>query len=350
MSDVRTLNKTKNWFRCVGTVSEKDLKLEDCKVKIYDNGKPTGEEVKAQCIKGKVAIKTDTGIQTFGIYFTSKGMDGKDSKDWGMAKAMYEKWNPEIGGESGVDPTVVALEGAAEINDYAGDNGISSRLQFRVRRANTRVSPDEGHGMTLNATAYIHKMAPEVRNEEETGRMKVTLYGANAKGACFPIDMIVEEDLAEDFEEAYEVGQTVNFDIDIVVKHVGGAKSGKKAFGKGGRMNVNSGFDVTEYVLAGCDEAIEEPDELTTEDEDGNEVPVKTEWINPVAMKKAIKARAAMLEELAKNGNVPKSGEKSIKERKAERKAGGLGKTNAKPKFDEDEDEGYPDVESEDPF
>lgn len=350
MSDASILNKTKNWYRCVGELSEKDLKMEDCKVKLYNDGKPTGEEVKAQCIKGKIAIKTDTGIQTFGIYFTSKGMDGKDSKDWGMAKAMYEKWNPAIGGD-GSDSTLVAIEGAAEINDYAGENGISSRLQFRVRRANTRVSPDESHGMTLNATAYIHKMTPEVRNEEETGRLKVTLYGANAKGACFPIDMIVEEDLAEDFEGAYEVGQTVNFDIDIVTKHVGSTKGGKKAFGKGGKMNVNSGFDITEYVLAGCDEAIEEPDELTTEDEDGNEVPVKTEWINPAAMKKAIKARAAMLEELAKDGgNNQKSGEKSVKERKAERKAGGLGKTKAKPKFDEDEDEGYPDVEGDDPF
>ena len=337
MSDKSILNKTKNWYRCVGELSEKDLKLEDCKVKLYEDGKPTGEETKAQCIKGKVAIKTDTGIQTFGIYFASKGMDGKDSKDWGMAKAMLEKWNPAIGGD-GSDPTIVALEGAAEINDYAGENGISSRLQFRVRRANTRVSPDEGHGMTLNATAYIHKMTPEVRNDEETCRLKVTLYGANAKGACFPIDMIVETDLAEDFETTYEVGQTVNFDIDIVTKHVGTTKGGKKAFGKGGKMNVNSGFDVTEYVLAGCDEAIEEPDELTTEDEDGNEVPVKTEWINPTAMKKAIKARATMLEELEKNGNAPKSGEKSVKERKAERKAGGLGK-KPKPQIEEDEED-----------
>lgn len=331
------LNRTKNWYRCVGVLSEKDLKLEDCKVKLYADGKPTGEEIEAECVKGKVAIKTETGIQTFGIYFTSKAMDGKDSKDWGMAKAMYEKWNPAIGGD-GSDPTVVALEGMAEINDYPGENGVSSRLQFRVRRANTRVSPDEDHGMTLNATAYIHKMTPEVRNDEETGRLKVTLYGANGKGACFPIDMIVETDLAEDFETTYEVGQTVNFDIDIVTKHVGSTKGGKKAFGKGGKMNVNSGFDVTEYVLAGCDDPIEEPDELTIEDEDGNEVEVKTEWINPTAMKKAIKARATMLEELEKNGNAPKSGEKSVKERKAERKAGGLGK-KPKPQIEEDEDD-----------
>lgn len=332
------LNKTKNWYRCVGVVSEKGLTREACEVAVYDDGKPTGEKVKAECIKGKVAIRTSTGIQTFGIYFTSKGMDGKDSKDWGMAQAMMDKWNPEINGD-GSEPTVVALEGMAEINDYVGQNGIRSSLQYRVRRANTRVTPDEPHAMTLNVTTYIQKIVPETRNDEETGRLLVTLYGANGKGACFPIDAIVEEDLADDFEEAYEVGQTVNFDIDIVTKHIGGTK-GKKAFGKGGAVNVNSGFDITEAIIVGAEDPIEEPDELTTEDEDGNEVPVKTEWINPVAMKKAIKVRAAMLEELAKSGGEDKKGGgKSMKERKAEAKAKKMGGTKPKPQFDEDEDD-----------
>lgn len=334
------LQKSKNWFRCTGVCNELDLKRENCEIALYKEGKPTGEKVKAECVKGKVAIRTNAGIQTFGIYFTSKGMDGKDSKDWAMAEAMINKWKPEINGD-GSDPTVVAVEGMAEINDYAGQNGVSSRLQFRVRRANTRVSPDEPHGMTLNITAYINKMSREERNEEETGRLLVELYATNGKGACFPINMIVDKDLADDFEDAYETTQTVNFDIDVVNTHVGG-KSGKKKFGRGGAVSVNNGFDITEYILAGADEAIEEPDELTTEDEDGNEVPVKTEWINPSAMKKAIKARANMLEELAKNEGEKKGADKGMDIKSRKKEATKIGKT--KTAYVED------DMGDEDPF
>ena len=55
------LNKSKNFYRCVGTVYELGLKREDCEVKLYEDGKPTGEKVKAECIKGKFGVRTDGG-------------------------------------------------------------------------------------------------------------------------------------------------------------------------------------------------------------------------------------------------------------------------------------------------
>ena len=74
-------------------------------------------------------------------------------------------------------------------------------------------------------------------------------------------------------------------------------------------------------MLVGGDDEIEEPDELTTEDENGNEVEVKTQWINPVAMKKAIKARAQMLEELKNNPPEKKSNGKGNSSLQAKKQA-----------------------------
>lgn len=345
------LKKTSNWYRCVGHVYEKALTKEDCKVKIYKDGKPTGDEVDAECIKGSVAVKTDNGIVTFNVYFASMNMQGEPSKDWAMAQAMMDKWNPIVNG-NGDEPTLVNIEGSVEPNDYKNPttNKLVYNLRYRIRRANTRVNPDDAQGMSIRATCYINKIIHEVRNEEETGRLLVELLAANNKGECFPIPTIVEEDLADTFESVYEPEQTVNFDIDVFVKHIGGQKSDKRAFGKKSAVSVNSGFDVTELIIVGADDPIEEPDELTTVNEEtGEEVEVPTNWINPVTMKKAIKMRRQKLDEMEKNGSTYKKSGESFADKKA-KKASQM-KTNTMPKpkepyhdeapFDTDEEEDF---------
>ena len=83
-----SLNKSKNFYRCIGTVYEKGFKREDCKVRLYEDGKPTGEEVNAECIKGKFTVRANNSLYTFPVYFASKALDGKDSSQWEMAVSM----------------------------------------------------------------------------------------------------------------------------------------------------------------------------------------------------------------------------------------------------------------------
>lgn len=313
------LNKTKNYFRCIGTVYEKALERKAIKVKQFDVDKNPAGEVNGEAITGKIAIRTANGIMTFGVYYSTPSAypdkDGNynESRQWAMAKKMME-WVPEISG-NGETPSEVNVEGTVEINDYNKDGKVYSGLRWRINRAEHSVV--ENTGCSLNATCYIYSIVPEVSNEEETGRLVVTLYGANNKGQCYPITAIVEEDLAKDFEDAYTAEDTVNFDFDRIMRHVGGTKSGKKAFGKTSAVTVNHGFDVEELIIVGADEPIEEPDELTTEDENGNEVKVKTDWINPATMKKAIKARAQMLEELKNKETSTTAKTSSFKAKKA---------------------------------
>ena len=51
-------------------------------------------------------------------------------------------------------------------------------------------------------------------------------------------------------------------------------------------------------ILVGGEDEIEEPESLVETDENGNEVLVKTDWINPTTMDKAIKIRENYLNEL----------------------------------------------------
>lgn len=317
-----TLQKTSNWFRCVGYLSESNLKREDCEIKQKDaNGQDTGT-VKGERIMGSVAVKTDNGIHTFNVYAQNLTSKGEESKQWKMYCDMLD-WNPQIGGDSSVEPTLVNIEGAVSINDYVNQQGeVKSGLRWRVGRANTKASPDEPRGTTLKVTTLIQSIKPEVRQEEETGRLIVTLYGAEANGTCFPITAIVDEDMADAFNDCYEVGMTVPFELELVSRHVGNENTGAaKKFGRAGKVAVNNGFDVQELMLVGGDDEIEEPDELTTEDENGNEVEVKTSWINPKAMARAIKARAQMLEELKNNPPEKKSDGKGNNSLRAKKQA-----------------------------
>lgn len=340
------LMKTPNWFRCVGYLSESNLKREAYDIKQKDaNGQDAGTK-KGERIMGSVAVKTDNGIHTFNVYAQSLTSKGEESKQWKMYCDMLD-WNPQVGGEVSVEPTLVNIEGSVSINDYVNQQGeVKSSLRWRVGRANTKASADEPKGTTLKVTALVQSIKPEIRQEEETGRLIVTLYGAEVNGTCFPITAIVDEDMADAFIDCYEVGMTVPFELELISRHVGNENTGAaKKFGRAGKVAVNNGFDVQELMLVGGDDEIEEPDELTTEDENGNEVEVKTQWINPAAMKRAIKVRAQMLEELKNNPPEKKSSGKGNSSLQAKKQAakdkmkGGMKASQASfEEFDDDDE------------
>lgn len=334
------LNKTKNYFRCIGTVNEMNLKRENTEIMLKDEKGADKEKATCERIYGTFTVRTDSGILTFNTYFTSltqlPNKDGKhESKQWAMAEKMME-WNPEING-NGDAATLVNVEGRLDVNDYVGNDGeVKTGTRFTVSKASTKVNPDDVKGCSWSGVMFIKGMRPETRgtDNEETGRLIVDLYGANSKGECLPFKAIVEEELAEDFEEAYSAGETVPMDIDVISRHVGEDTKTvkKKAFGRGGSVSVNSGFDVTEMIIVGADEALEEPEE---EDEDGNIIP--NGYIDPDTMKAAIKERAKRLEELKSNGGATTSPKKeSIKE--AKKKMGNSKKHIEADPFDDEDD------------
>lgn len=293
--DNSTLNRTSNWFRAVSFVSELALTREAAKIKVK-NADGEAKEVPGERIRGRIALDIGSGIKTFDVFAQSLTSKGEPNKQWAMYEAMMG-WNPKINGDPSKEPTKVAVEGTVSINDYVGGDGkVKSSLRWNVSRGNTKVSEDEPLGCALKLTGFVRKIMPEMRGEEETGRLKVEILEVDGQGAVYPIDLLVDADSADDFEGVYEVGQTASFEVDVKMVHVGEKKAGKKAFGKSASTNINTGFDVEERILCGGDEPIEEPED---EDENGNLI--DNGWLNPEAIKLAIKEREKKLVELEKN-------------------------------------------------
>ena len=337
------LNKSKNFYRCVGTVYELGLKREDCEVKLYENGVATGEKVKAECIKGKFGVRTDGGIVTFMIYFASKGLDGKESRQWKMATDMMEL-NPEVGG-NGNTPSVVVVEGRLENNMFMSRDGkeVKEAPQFRVSKVST-TAYKEGmeYGITVNMSGCMTKNVPETKmvdgETEETGRGVMTVYMAHGKGAVFPITIIVPDDLVDDVNDAVENGCTIDATLDVNTITFGGVAK-KHGIGRAGKIDTSNVSTRTEFVLAGMD-IVDEPDELYIEDEDGKQTPVKTLWMDSSVVKKAIKMYQVKKDEFAKNGGnktTKSNSTPNLKDKKAEYKSKRVGKKAAN-EFDDFEE------------
>ena len=329
------LNKSKNFYRCVGSVYEIALKREDCEVAIWADGKPTGEKVKAECIKGKFGVRTDGGIVTFMIYFASKGLDGKESRQWKMATDMMEL-NPEVNGDGGT-PSVVVVEGRLENNMFMSRDGkeVKEAPQFRVSKVST-TAYKEGmeYGITVNMSGCMTKNVPETKmvdgEAEETGRGVMTVYMANGRGEVFPVTVIVPDDLVDDVNDAVENGCTIDATLDVNTITFGGVAK-KHGIGRAGKIDTSNVSTRTEFVLAGMD-IVEEPDEKYIEDEEGNLTPVKTLWMDSSVVKKAIKMYQVKKDEFAKNsGNkaTKSNPTPNLKDKKAEYKSKRVGKKAA---------------------
>lgn len=352
------LNKSKNFYRCVGSVYEIGLKREPCEVRIFENGAATGEKVKAECIKGKFGVRTDGGIVTFMIYFASKGLDGKESRQWKMATDMMEL-NPEVNG-NGNAPSVVVVEGRLENNMFMSRDGkeVKEAPQFRVSKVST-TAYKEGmeYGITVNMSGCMTKNVPETKmvdgEAEETGRGVMTVYMANGKGEVFPVTVIVPDDLVDDVNDAVEAGCTIDATLDVNTITFGGVAK-KHGIGRAGKIDTSNVSTRTEFVLAGMD-IVEEPDELYIEDENGKQIPVKTLWMDSSVVKKAIKMYQVKKDEFAKNGGnkaTKSNSTPNLKDKKAEYKSKRVGKkvTNDFDDFDDDENPWGNDVDPNDEF
>lgn len=379
-----TLHKSVNWFKATGTVSEKysiikdkngayervPMFVEKTTRDEYKDGQKTGKTIPCEKIFGGIILKTKDGVCEFKVNFNNKNADGSDSKKWPMAMKILN-WNPIIDGDGKRPASYVTMSGSVSNYDSYSKkkNEVYSNLQWGATakcESAEYVEFEEGvdnSGCTLRVVGFlVSKVWEPDRNnpEETTGRMKVKLMLGGNNGECFPLNVIVDEELAEDFNDAFKTGETIDCIFDRVVRTVGGKKKetgrglGKKA---GPSQELNSSFTIEELILNNID-PVDEPDELTTEDENGNEIEVKTNWINPKTMKMAMKIREEKLSELKANGgkkNKPAGSAGSIADAINESK-NKLGKKNKFEDFEDFDDEidndtdFFSDDDGDDPF
>lgn len=288
MKDV--LNQTKTNFICIGTAYE---------VSLEEKVNSKGDE----CITGHIILRVPGGTQRFRVYSNKWNKTGQNA---GKLNYLYNalvscyKWDTEINGTGG-EPTRVMVKGDFDINDYASPNQgrVVSSLDFRIKSITHRIPEDTPDGMTMEFDGICTKFAPEIKDDEETGRLIGQFMAVNYNGQVIPVDFVVEEEGADvvvngDSDiEALNVGQTrTSINIDVVHRTQGVAKAPvkKAVFGKSrGPKIADTPREVVEYVMTSYDyEAAREPES----DDD------KTPWLNPKTIAEAVKQRKMHLEEL----------------------------------------------------
>lgn len=153
------------------------------------------------------------------------------------------------------EATEVSLQCSFATNDYiSAEEKLIESLKCSVAFIND-VTDD--YGATADVEGYISQIAPETRGEDqdETGRLRVTVLTNDFFGNIIPVkNIIVPAELREDFENAYEVGQTAKLFITFEL-HKGEEKPKKS--GGIGVQRTTEGKSYTEMILTGADPAID---------------------------------------------------------------------------------------------
>lgn len=226
------------------------LKKLDLKETTDSNGKPA--------ISGTVTIhippSSDHEVSVYVAQYISDGKGGfNENKAWpGILTVKSEYVSIASLMESGKDfaealycCTKLSVNGTLSRNEYNGQNGFTSRDNIRANYFN-RIEGDIEPKATFEIECYIDKITDEIKSEEETGRKIVDVWVPMYRGAVLPQTLIVNNELAPEFENIYERGQTARLNGDIVNTL---QKATSSAAGFGRKMETST--RVHELVIMG---------------------------------------------------------------------------------------------------
>lgn len=319
------IKQTKSLARFCGKLQEKALTVEAGSIKDAN-----GKEIPCEIVKGTITVKTDNGVFPLRVYSASKKKDKSENKMFKGLKTIAEQYISEVDAakDDSVEANVVDCNVKININDYVGQDGnVKTTTQMSLNSAK-RVTADVEHTTDIAMVGYIGAIKPEVnKDDEETGRLMVTFVTVGYGGRAEPYTLYVDTDLADDFEDMYEAGQTAELYLSATMRHVGAKTTAQAGFGR--KAKVNSGYDVMELVVIGG-----EPPYEDEEDDDGNSLALDRKTI-----KKLMEEREMYLENLKTEKKDAKKETKSKKSGLSSRKA----KVEEAP-FDVDDD-GMDDVD-----
>lgn len=204
-------------------------------------------------IRGSFVIRVEHDEDFMDIevpYYVNKlKKDGTENPMFDGAYTVYQEYKPATMGEK---PDTVRCKVNVDINDYVNKRKeITSSLRLRCNSIN-REATDVEHEAKINIEGIIRGIDREIEDDQETGRLKVKLYGIKYGGALNPLDLIVPEELADSFESYYRVGDTVELVVKVVKTRVGKVEIKREAtFGyvEESDAKVTSGYDVLEYHI-----------------------------------------------------------------------------------------------------
>lgn len=214
------------------------------------------------------------------------------------------------------EPTGTFNNGVIGINDYAGGDGqLRSFPQLSATFVNRVVAGDEynPHAKFL-VEVLVDNIIPEIKNEEESGRVILNSYISIYGGKAFPHQFVVNEDGSSFVEDNYEKGDTATFYGNITNVREVKEKFIESAFGEDQR-EVSTTY-VREFEITGGLKALDEDD---------------TDAFDPEAFRVALVQRDVYLEGLIEKA-------KNKEKNKGKSKGGTSAKQNSA--FDTDKSKG----------
>lgn len=265
MSDKRQIKKSINTVEIVGTLAEVGNLVYDKEVKNKTNDKLVGAITRADFKKPAFVVDVNgqkIGVNTMPVYKNKVDKDSKKIVENDRFKAFEKIMTYEVG-------TRVSIKGTIQVGSpYMGKNGIIEPVSINMFSLSTTGVGDEDYAEG-KVSGYIKSIKPEVRgeDEDETGRLLVDLWMYNNyDDSVSPFTLVVEEDIAEAFEDTYSDGDNAVLDFDIVSRQIGGKKS-KSAFGKK-ESKIVGGFSVTEYSIFSGEAPMDDESEYYIEEDD----------------------------------------------------------------------------------
>jgi hypothetical protein len=220
------------------------------KVERHDNANDPNE----------VTSTATVDVDMYSVFNQYSNPTTKEKKDNPTFKAIKNLDNMENKGVG----TRIRITGEFDENLYANDKGGVSRFnRVMGRYIETDPSKVSKHDcVDCDITGRIAKIADEIANEEETGRKLVDFYYItiqNDTPVANLLSLVVDTDLADDFENMYSVGDNVKLSLEIRDTQHGNTTESKPSFGYR-KSDVASGYIAHEFFIFSGDEAYDDED------------------------------------------------------------------------------------------
>lgn len=287
----------------VGTLAEVGNLVFDKEMKNKSNDKLVGAITRKDFKKPAFVVDVNgqkIGVNTMPVYKDKVDKESKKIVENDRFKAMQKVMEYEVG-------TRVKINGSISIGSpYMGKNGVIEPVSINMFSMSSTGVGDEDYAEG-KASGYIKTIKPETKGEDddETGRLLVELWMYNDYDeSVAPFTLVVDEDLAEDFENTYSDGDNAVLNFDITTRQVGGKKA-KSAFGKR-ESKIVDGYSVTEYSIFGGEAPMDDESEYYIDEDDFKK------------MFKAHKQKCEEAKNAKSNDETPKKGLGSARKSKVE--------------------------------
>lgn len=262
-----------NRLQVVGTLLETNMEIvENADVTLRGNG--VEKKVKCKQIAKKefknpmFLIQSngmDIGVDFFAVNEKKLDENGNvvDNPRYKSFETVYNTYIPKSSCANGETPTRVKVDGTLRANEYVDKNSFEFKSFMGINGFQiTSTSVPEDDIAEGELSGVIHTINHETKGEDgdETGRLKVCMYTFDNQGNTTPANFIVESDLADAFEDLYELGDSVKLYFEVNMRQVGQKKTTSGGFGRR-ESNMVSGYTVTEYSIFRGDNPFEEENE-----------------------------------------------------------------------------------------